>query len=69
MISKLSLRWGTYTNSTSASTDPLNSNELPLLVPDFHVLCHEDRQVRHRGVDEFAGRKAAQENLKIRPCS
>ena len=69
MISKLSLRWGTYTNSTSASTDPLNSNELPLLVPDLHVLHHEERQVRDRGVVEFAGRKAIPENLKIRPCS
>lgn len=69
MISKLSLRWDTDSDSTSASTDPLNRNELPLLVPDLHVLHHEERQVRDRGVVEFAGRKAIPENLKITPCS
>jgi SAM-dependent methyltransferase len=69
MISKLSLRWDTGTNSTSAGTDPLNRNELPLLVPDLHVLYHEERQVRDRGVVEFAGRKVIPENPKIRPCS
>jgi SAM-dependent methyltransferase len=69
MISKLSLRWDTDASSMSASTDPLNRNELPTLVPDLHVLHHEERQVRDRGVVEFAGRKAAPENLKIRPGS
>lgn len=68
MISKLSLRWETDPRSTSASTDPLNRNELPLLVPDLHVLYHEERQVRDRGVVEFVGRKAVPESLKIGPC-
>jgi SAM-dependent methyltransferase len=69
LICKLSVRWDTDANSTSASADPLNRNELPLLVPDLQVLYHEERQVRDRGVVEFTGRKAAAESLKIRPCS
>lgn len=69
LICKLSVRWDTDANSTSASTDPLNRNELPLLVPDLQVLYHEERQVRDRGVVKFTGRKAAPESLKIRPCS
>jgi SAM-dependent methyltransferase len=67
MISKLSLRWDTDANSTNTSTDPLNRNELPLLVPDLHVLYHVERQVRDRGVVEFAGRKAVRENLRSDP--
>ena len=58
LICKLSLRWDTDAKLTAAATDALNRNELPLLVPDLHVLYHEERQVRHRGVVEFAGRKA-----------
>jgi hypothetical protein len=46
----------------------LNRNELPLLVSDLHVLYHEERQVRDRGVVEFTGRKAAPESLKIKGC-
>ena len=69
MICKLSVRWDTDATSTSANTDPVNRNELPSLVPDLQVLCHEERQVRDRGVVEFAGWKAIPENLKIQRCS
>ena len=58
LICKLSLRWDTDAKLTAAATDALNRNELPLLVPDLHVLYHEERQVRDRGVVEFTGRKA-----------
>jgi SAM-dependent methyltransferase len=68
LICKLSLRWDTDAKLTAAATDALNRNELPLLVPDLHVLYHEERQVRDRGVVEFTGRKAVPESLKIRPC-
>ena len=68
LICKLSLRWDTDAKLTAAATDALNRNELPLLVPDLHVLYHDERQVRDRGVVEFTGRKAAPEGLKVRPC-
>jgi len=68
LICKLSLRWDMDAKLTAAATDALNRNELPLLVPDLHVLYHEERQVRDRGVVEFTGRRAASESLKIRPC-
>jgi SAM-dependent methyltransferase len=68
LICKLTLRWDTDAK-LAAATDALNRNELPLLVPDLHVLYHEERQVRDRGVVEFAGRQAIPENLKIGPCS
>lgn len=55
LICKLSLRWNTDARLTSAG--PLNRNELPSLFPELHVLYHQERQVRDRGVVEFAGRK------------
>jgi SAM-dependent methyltransferase len=61
LICKLSLRWDTDTRLTAVGTDPLNRNELPSLFPELHVLYHQERQVRHRGVVEFAGRKKGQE--------
>jgi SAM-dependent methyltransferase len=57
LICKLSLRWDTDPRLTAAGTDPLNRNELPSLFPELHVLHHQERQVRDRGVVEFAGRK------------
>jgi SAM-dependent methyltransferase len=61
LICKLSLRWDTDARLTTAGTDALNRNELPLLLPDLQVLCHHERQVRDRGVVEFAGRKGGLE--------
>ena len=69
LICKLSLRWDRDERSTAAITDLLNRNELPLLVPDLHVLYHEERQVRDRGVVEFAGRKAVPGSLRSDPVS
>ena len=69
LICKLGVRWDTDARSTAAGTDPLNRNELPSLFPELQVLYHQERQVRDRGVVEFAGRKAAPKNPKIRPCS
>jgi SAM-dependent methyltransferase len=57
LICKLSLRWDTGARLTAAGTDPLNRNEIPSLFPELHVLYHQERQVRDRGVVEFAGRK------------
>jgi SAM-dependent methyltransferase len=63
LISKMSLRWDAGENSverpTTVSPDsrPLHRDELPSLVPDSHVLYHQERPVRDRGVAEFVGRK------------
>ena len=57
LICKLSLRWDTDARLTAAGTDPLNGNEILSLFPELHVLHHQERQVRDRGVVEFAGRK------------
>ena len=61
LICKISLRWDTDASLTAAGTDPLNRNELPSLLPELQVLYHQERQVRDRGVVEFAGRKGGQE--------
>jgi SAM-dependent methyltransferase len=63
LISKMSLRWNAGENSverpTVVCTDsrPLRRDELPSLVPELHVLYHQERPVRDRGVAEFVGRK------------
>jgi SAM-dependent methyltransferase len=57
LICKMSLRWDSGENSTTASTNPLHRNELPSLVPELDVLHHEEGPVRDRGVVEFVGRK------------
>jgi len=56
LICKMSLRWNSD-SSAATSTDPLRRDELPSLVPELHVLYHDERPVRDRGVAEFAGRK------------
>jgi SAM-dependent methyltransferase len=58
LICKLSVRWDTDARLTAAGTDALNRNELPSLFPKLHALYHQERQVRDRGVVEFAGRKS-----------
>jgi len=57
LICKMSLRWDSGESLTTASTNPLQRNELPSLVPELDVLHHEERPVRDRGVVEFVGRK------------
>jgi len=57
LICKMSLRWNSGARSTTVDADPLNRKELPSLVPDLHVLHHEERPVRDRGVVEFVGQK------------
>jgi SAM-dependent methyltransferase len=57
LLCKLSLRWDTDARLTATGIDPLNRNELPSLFPELQVLYHQERQVRDRGVVEFAGRK------------
>jgi SAM-dependent methyltransferase len=61
LICKLNLRWDGEARLTAAGTDPLSRNELPSLLPELHVLHHQERPVRDRGVAEFAGRKEIQE--------
>jgi SAM-dependent methyltransferase len=58
LISKMSLQWDLDERLTAVKTNPLGRNELPLLVPELHVLNLEERPVRGRGVVEFIGRKS-----------
>jgi SAM-dependent methyltransferase len=58
LICKMSLQWDPDGGLTGVSANPLGRNELPLLVPELHVLYHEERFVRGRGVVEFIGRKS-----------
>jgi SAM-dependent methyltransferase len=58
LVSKMSLRWDSDHRSVVVATDPLSRDELPSLVPELHVLHHEERPVRDRGVVEFVGRKS-----------
>jgi SAM-dependent methyltransferase len=57
LICKMSLRWNSDRKSTGLNTDPLGRDELLSLVPDLHVLYHQERPVRDRGVVEFIGSK------------
>jgi SAM-dependent methyltransferase len=57
LICKMSIRWDSGESLTTASTNPLQRNELPSLVPELDVLHHQERPVRDRGVVEFVGRK------------
>ncbi|MGB9203623.1 MAG: class I SAM-dependent methyltransferase [Terriglobales bacterium] len=57
LISKMSLRWDSDRRPTTVGTGPLGRAELPSLVPDLHVLYHQERPIRDRGVAEFVGRK------------
>jgi SAM-dependent methyltransferase len=59
LVSKMSLRWNSGERSTTVNTEPLKRDELPSLVPELQVLCHQERPVRDRGVVEFVGRKPA----------
>jgi SAM-dependent methyltransferase len=58
LICKMSLQWDPDGGVTGVSANPLGRNELPLLVPELHVLYQEERPVRGRGVVEFIGRKS-----------
>jgi SAM-dependent methyltransferase len=58
LICKMSLQWDPDGGLTGVSANPLGRNELPLLVPELHLLYHEERPVRGRGVVEFIGRKS-----------
>jgi SAM-dependent methyltransferase len=58
LICKMSLHWDPDGGLTGVRANPLGRNELPLLVPELHVLYHEERPVRARGVVEFIGRKS-----------
>ena len=57
LICKMSLRWGSDGRQTAIGTGLLGRNELPSLVPELHVLYHQERPVRDRGVVEFVARK------------
>lgn len=57
LICKVNLRWDSHRSHTAARTDPLSRNELPSLVPEMHVLFHQERPVRDRGVVEFVAKK------------
>jgi SAM-dependent methyltransferase len=58
LISKMSLRWHLDGKLNGVKANPLGRNELPSLVPELHVLYHEERPIRGRGVVEFIGRKS-----------
>jgi SAM-dependent methyltransferase len=57
LICRMSLRWNSDGTSTAVSTNPLDQDELPSLVPELDVLHHQERPVRDRGVAEFVGSK------------
>jgi SAM-dependent methyltransferase len=57
LICKMSLQGYSDGQFPTVSAAPLGRNELPLLVPELHVLYQEERPVRSRGVVEFIGRK------------
>ena len=54
-ICKMAIRWSASAPLPEASTGPLERNELLSLVPGLHVLEHQERPVRRRGVVEFVG--------------
>ena len=58
LICKMSLQWDPDGGLRGVSANPLVRNELPLLVPELHVLYQQERPVRGRGVVEFIGRKS-----------
>ena len=58
LICKMSLQWDPDGGLAAVNADRLGRNELPSLVPELHVLYHEERPVRGRGVVEFIGRKS-----------
>ena len=57
LICKMSLHWDSEGRFATVSGNRLGRNELPLLVPELHVLYQEERPVCGRGVVEFVGRK------------
>jgi hypothetical protein len=57
LLCKTSLRWDSDERSISASTDPLERNEILSLVPELSVMYHRERPARDRGVVEFVGKK------------
>jgi SAM-dependent methyltransferase len=56
LICKMGVRWNSD-GHTPAPADPLHREELPTLIPKLHVLHHQERPVRNRGVAEFIGKK------------
>ncbi len=57
LICKMSLRWTSSGKSMGATTHPLERNELPSLLSELHVLSHQERPIRDRGVVELVGTK------------
>jgi hypothetical protein len=60
----MSLQWDPDGGLTGVSANPLGRNELPLHVPELHVLYQKERPVRGRGVVEFIGRKVGLKSTK-----
>jgi 2-polyprenyl-3-methyl-5-hydroxy-6-metoxy-1,4-benzoquinol methylase len=56
-ICKMAIRWDSETPLSGAADNPLKRNELLSLVSDLHVVDHQERPVRDRGVVEFVGTK------------
>jgi SAM-dependent methyltransferase len=69
LLSKMSLRWDSDGKSATVGAVPLNRDELPSLVPELHVLYHQERPVRDRGVVEFVGRKSEKARELSTPVS
>ncbi|HMD15097.1 MAG TPA: class I SAM-dependent methyltransferase [Terriglobales bacterium] len=57
LICKMRTRWDSDASLAASGTGPLGRDELPSLVPELHVLHHQERSVRDRGVVEFVGKK------------
>jgi SAM-dependent methyltransferase len=57
VICKMAVKWSSEIVAKGEEENPLAKSELVSLFPDLHVIAHEERPIRDRGVVEFVGRK------------
>lgn len=57
LICKSSVSWDFYEAVAPANLRPLAKGEILTLFPELHVLNHQERPVRDRGVAEYVGKK------------
>ena len=57
LICKMAIHWNSETEVSATPDNPLRRSEILSLVPELHVIDHQERPVRGRGVVEFVGTK------------
>jgi SAM-dependent methyltransferase len=57
VICKMAVKWSSEIASKAKDETALARNELVSLLAELHVVTHEERPIRDRGVVEFVGRK------------